>query len=73
MRVSRPLPARYRDDYVAVCVDVGPSVETSVGPRFSAAYRWKCARCGKVIKQNTAAAQSHLAMHVHKVLEAGTR
>lgn len=61
------IPARYRDNFVEVAVDVGPVVMTSVGQRFAVGYRWKCNRCGQVIKQNTAAAQSHLAKHVRAV------
>lgn len=60
------LPARYRDHFVEVAIDAPPVVMTSVGPRAAVGYRWKCNRCGKVIKQNTAAAQSHLMSHVRK-------
>jgi hypothetical protein len=28
--------------------------------------KWKCRRCGKVIKRNTAGAQSHLAKHLRE-------
>ena len=49
-----------------VAVDAAPTVMTSVGPRSSVAYRWKCYRCGKIIKPNTAGAQSHLAKHVRE-------
>lgn len=63
------IPARYRDDFVEVAIDVGPAVMTSVGPRFAVGYRWKCNRCRQVIKQNTAGAQSHLAKHVRAVLK----
>ena len=62
------IPARYRDSYVEVAVDVGPAVMTAVGPRFAVGYRWKCNRCGMVIKQNTAAAQSHLAAHIRRTI-----
>ena len=62
------MPARYRDSFVEVAVDVPPVVMTAVGPRAAVAYRWKCNRCGKAIMKNTAAAQSHLAKHVREVL-----
>lgn len=29
--------------------------------------KWRCRRCGQVIKRNTAGAQSHLAKHVREV------
>lgn len=58
------LPARYRDNFTEVAVDVEPVIMTSVGPRSSVGYRWKCNRCGQTIKRNTAGAQSHIAKHV---------
>jgi len=60
------IPARYRGNFVEVAVDAPPVVMTAVGPRAAVGYRWKCNRCGKVIKQNSAAAQSHLAKHVRE-------
>ena len=66
-KIDRPIPARYRDSYVTVCVDAAPIVMTAVGPRASVAYRWKCNRCGQVIQQNNAAAQSHTMKHVREV------
>lgn len=65
-RASMPMPARYRGTFVEVAVDAPPIVMTASGPRPSVGYRWKCNRCGKVIKQNTAAAQSHIAKHVRE-------
>lgn len=64
MRISRPVPARYRDMFVEVAVDAPPVVETSVGRRAAVAYRWKCNRCGQTIRENTLAAQSHVMKHV---------
>jgi hypothetical protein len=60
------IPARYRDSFTEVAVDVPPVVMTAVGPRPAVGYRWKCLRCGKIIKQNTATAQSHVAKHVRE-------
>lgn len=61
------IPARYRDAFVEVCVNTPPVVMTAVGPRSAVAYRWKCNRCGAIIKPNTAGAQSHLAFHVRRL------
>ena len=61
---SRRLPTRYLAHYTQVAVDVPPVVMTAVGPRAAVGYRWKCRHCGKLIAQNPAGAQSHLAAHV---------
>ena len=66
MRPAMRMPSRYRDYFVEVAVDVEPVVMTAKGPRAAVGYRWKCNRCGHIIKQNTAAAQSHLAKHVRQ-------
>lgn len=60
------IPPRYHDEFFEVAVNVSPVVVTSVGLRSAVAYRWKCNRCGKVIKPNTLGAQSHVVMHVRQ-------
>ncbi len=59
------VPFRYQDTFSAVQVDVlGPVVMTAVGPRGVIGWRWKCRRCGQLLRPNTAGAQSHVAKHV---------
>ncbi len=65
---SISVPARYRDSFTSVAVDVPPVVMTAVGPRASVGYRWKCLRCGQLIQTNTVGAQSHIAKHVRAAL-----
>ena len=63
MRVS----FRYADNFAAVQVDVpGHDVMTSVGLRSAVGWRWKCRLCGKLLRPNTAGAQTHIAMHVQQ-------
>lgn len=59
------MPVRYRDYYTEVTIDTDPIVMTSI--RHAVGYRWKCNRCSKIIKKNTAAAQSHLTKHVREI------
>jgi hypothetical protein len=60
------VPARYLDRLQEVAVDCEPVVITAVGPRSAVGYRWKCLRCGQLLKRNTAGAQSHIAKHVRE-------
>lgn len=66
MRISKPIPARYRDHFVEVAVAVPPIIETLAGPRSAVGYRWKCNKCGAILKEYTAGAQAHIAKHVRE-------
>jgi hypothetical protein len=54
------VPVRYRRHFAAV---VGTGHDARGGWWD---ILWKCLHCGKVIKRNTAGAQSHITMHVRQ-------
>lgn len=60
------LPERYISHFSAIDVTIPElgTIATSVGPRGRLGRRWRCRRCGKEIKPNTAGAQSHIAKHL---------
>lgn len=71
---TQRVPTRYVDYYKSVLVDNPdvPTVAISVPPfqRATLCCRWKCRRCGLLLKPNNAAAISHLAKHVREAARA---
>lgn len=58
------VPLRYQTYFKSIDIE-NPSItiNTSVGLRHSLMNVWKCNLCGKEIKPNNAAAQSHIVKH----------
>jgi len=67
------VPLRYSDFLQEVAVDMPPIVQTPHGLRSAVGYRWKCLRCGQLLRRNTAGAQSHLQKHIRQVERAARR
>jgi hypothetical protein len=63
------MPIRYQSRFAKVQVEIPElgTVATAVGPRGYVGWRWKCLQCGRLLKPNTAGAQSHVAKHLREV------
>lgn len=71
MKYPMRVPTRYQSAFKHVYIEGEPRVQLATGVRPTLHHRWECRRCGKQIRPNTAAAQSHVAAHLRATGEEG--